>query len=195
VASALNALYKAAGKTRSLTLAVFADEGFTAYGPFGTATAWRNAVRDALSKSNEAAPPISSSRLYSIVSAPTAAFGEDWSSVVFVGTLPELPPDVRDYASAWLTPRFCGQKSRLSYRNPDSPAADSWAEAAWRRRDSPTPRWRRSATPTGAVERSRPDSVRITAQVGARVGAACRKQPQAARWIARGHPGTSLANP
>ncbi len=158
VASALNALYKAAGKTRPLTLAVFTGEGFTAAGPFGTATAWRNAVRDAFSTSDENALPISPSRLYSIVSAPTAAFGEDWSSVVFIGALPELPPDVRDYASAWLTPRFCGQKLRLSYWNPDgessafwspvanltggralgvladvleSPAASPWAEAAW----------------------------------------------------------------
>jgi tetratricopeptide (TPR) repeat protein len=126
VASELNALYKAAGKAR-LTLAVFNGEGFSAAGPFGTVTAWRNAVREALSGSAEIAPSITSSRLYSIVSAPTAAFGEDWSSVVFIGSFPELPPEERDYASAWLTPRFCAQKLRLSYWNPDGGQSPFWS--------------------------------------------------------------------
>src|ERR1700683_2070934 len=44
VASALTALYKTAGKTRSLTLAIFNGEGFAAAGPFETQKAWRNAV-------------------------------------------------------------------------------------------------------------------------------------------------------
>jgi YD repeat-containing protein len=31
----------------------------------------------------------------------------------------ELAPDARDYALAWITPRFCGQKLRVSYWNSD----------------------------------------------------------------------------
>ncbi len=113
VATQLNALYKTAGKKRSLTLVVFTGEGFTSAGPFISPAPWRNAVRDALSTADETASRLSSARLFSIISAPTAAFGEDWPLVIFIGNLPEPSPEIRDYASAWLRPRFCGQRLRF----------------------------------------------------------------------------------
>ncbi len=130
VATELNALYKVAGKKRSLTLAVFTGEGFTSAGPFAAPVAWRNAVRDALSTADETAPPLSSARLYSIISAPSAAFGEDWPSVIFVGNLPEPSLDLRDYALAWLRPRFCAQRLRFSYWNPDGGPSTFWSSIA-----------------------------------------------------------------
>jgi tetratricopeptide (TPR) repeat protein len=127
VATQLNALYKTAGKKRSLTLVVFTGEGFTSAGPFISPAPWRNAVRDALSTADETASRLSSARLFSIISAPTAAFGEDWPLVIFIGNLPEPSPEIRDYASAWLRPRFCGQRLRFSYWNPDGGSSTFWS--------------------------------------------------------------------
>src|SRR5580658_6744471 len=90
VASELTALYKAAGKTSalSLTLAVFNGEGFAASGPFATQKAWGKAVREALT-TDQTGPGLSAERLYSMISAPAAALGSDWSSVILAGHLPE----------------------------------------------------------------------------------------------------------
>ncbi len=92
MSAALTAIYKTAGKTRPLTLAVFNGEGFSASGPFETAKAWSKAVREAVGASDHPEPPLPAARLYSIVSAPAAGFVGDWSSVILAGPLPEPPP-------------------------------------------------------------------------------------------------------
>ena len=128
MASALTAIYKTAGKTRPLTLAVFNGEGFSTSGPFDTQKAWGKAVREALAASDQTMPPLSAARLYSVVSA--FAFGGDWSSLVLAGPLPEVAPDARDYALPWIAARFCTQKLRVSYWNADGGPSAFWNSVA-----------------------------------------------------------------
>ncbi len=120
----LVALYKSAGRPSPLTLAAFTGREFTPAGRFPTAAAWQSALREALSSAaTETAP---AAGLYHTMAAEARNFGDSWSSVLLVGRLPDLEPDVRDYAQAWMAVRFCGQKLRVSYWDPAGAKSEFW---------------------------------------------------------------------
>jgi predicted Zn-dependent protease len=128
VAAELAALTKIAAKTTPLNLLIFNGEGFTAAGPFETGVAWRKAVRQALATPDDVVP--APARLYAALVTSVAAFGGAWSSVILAGPIPEPDADERDYARAWVSSGFCGQKLRVSYWNPGAAPSAFWASVA-----------------------------------------------------------------
>ena len=127
--SGMTALYKSVGKTAPLSLSIFDGQQFISAGPFPTVAAWRSAVHEALAVQGPDAQP-DSVKLYSAIASLASGLGGNWSAVVLAGQLPELPANLRDYAVSWVSSRFCAQKLRVTYLDPDGKQSDFWNSVA-----------------------------------------------------------------
>jgi tetratricopeptide (TPR) repeat protein len=126
----LIALDRSAGKATPLRLAVFDGHQFAATGPLESAAAWRRAVREALATPAAEQAPADPAQLYSAIIQGLSSAGANWSSVVLVGHLPDLPKNLQDYARAWVPSRACAQKLRVSYFDPGGARSEFWDSVA-----------------------------------------------------------------
>lgn len=126
----LISLYRSAGNATPLRLAVFDGHQFASSGPLESAAAWRRAVREALATPASGQPPADPAQLDSTIVQALGSTGTNWSSVVLVGHLPDLPANLREYARAWAPTRLCAQKLRVSYLDPGGPRSEFWDSVA-----------------------------------------------------------------
>jgi tetratricopeptide (TPR) repeat protein len=122
-ASELAGLHRAAGRS-PLRLFAFNGSEFVEQAAAASPAAWRKAVQQALA-AGELVSSKDPTGFYAAFGA-AAGLGGDWSSVLLVGAPPETSPDFRDYTLPWLAHRFCDQKLRVSYWNPDVGTKELW---------------------------------------------------------------------
>ena len=131
VAADLVALYRALGSPSPLTLTAFNGQEFAPLsGPFRTVALWQKAVRAALANEAVQTAAASTSQFDAMVAGALKDFGEPGSSVLLIGQLPDFEPEARDYATAWLNSRLCGQKVRVSVWNPGGEVPSTWREVS-----------------------------------------------------------------
>ncbi len=111
---------------RSLRLVVLRSAQAETYGPFSSSTRLEQALVDIVLP---AAAPGGDAQSVKPASAATALdglvqnvelLGSQWSSVLVVGTLPDLSPGVRVYATALLTRAFAARRLRAFVHPPGS---------------------------------------------------------------------------
>lgn len=122
----LTALYKAAGAPSPLLLSLFDGRAVVPLGAFPRLVAWQKAVNQAMSPESAPDPAISPAQFYLRLAETAGNFGGGWNSVLLVGQLPMMPEELRDYAAAWLSSRFCSQRIRLNVWNPDAGQTEFW---------------------------------------------------------------------
>jgi Flp pilus assembly protein TadD len=116
------------GDLKDLRLGALRGEEFTAEDPFHT----RAQVQAALRRLFAGTPttpagqtPYPAAAFYRWLAHAAGQFGSQWSSVVLVGSAPDVDAQLREYTAIYIASRFQAQKVRVSYWNPDG------ANPAW----------------------------------------------------------------
>ncbi len=107
-----------AGPAKKMLLAVLQGQELTKLGPFHTRASLQIALRKLWSGAADQAPAAPAT-IYQLLVNSAGELGSNWSSVVLIGSLPEVEAPLRDYAAAYLANRLAAQRLRTSYWNPD----------------------------------------------------------------------------
>ncbi len=113
------------GDLKNMRLAVLRGEEFLQEDPFRTRAQIQAALRRTFARQPDQAAeaaPYPAAKLYRWLVQTAAQFGSQWSSLVIVGSLPDVDAPMREYATAYLASRFQAQRIRVSYWNPGGPA-------------------------------------------------------------------------
>ena len=120
VRSALQPLFRA-NDLPDMRLAALRGGDFAVEEPFRTRTRLQAALRRSLSPSGTEPAPQPAAKFYQWLSQAAGQLGSGWSTVILIGSVPDVDTPVRDYATVYVASRFQAQKVRLSYWNPAAP--------------------------------------------------------------------------
>lgn len=108
-------LWVASKQTYAIRIALIRDGKSEVAGPFAS----RQKLKAALAEIAVTEPiaGLAPARFYSTLAAAIGPGNGDWATVVLAGTLPQIEPKLRDYATALLLRRFIAGRWRFSYWN------------------------------------------------------------------------------
>ncbi len=114
-------LYRSAGASRSLRIAILSGGSVQFAGPFAS----RPKLLSALAELSTVPPSQPSpAAQYEMLAGAASQLGSSWSSVLLAGNLPSLDAESAEYASALLIRRFTAARVRVSYWSPSGAATE-----------------------------------------------------------------------
>ena len=115
VRAELTDLYRALHADHPIALAVHSGLEWKTAGPFRTLPQWRTSLNKLLKPVPAGSNTYSATQFYEFLAGSAPQFGSSWAGVIFVGKLPQVDADLRDYATAYLGSKFRAQRLRVSY--------------------------------------------------------------------------------
>ena len=109
------------GNLKDMTLGALRGQEFVPGGPFRTRAQLQAALRRLFAGPPAEQAPFQPSSFYRWLAHAAGQFGSNWSSVVLIGSAPDVDAQLREYAATYVASRFQSQKVRVSYWNPDGP--------------------------------------------------------------------------
>lgn len=120
------------GSLKDLRLGVLRGEEFTAENPFRTRVQFQAALRRSFAASGSVTPTgqpsLPAAGFYRWLAHAAGQFGSQWSSVVLIGSAPDVDASLREYAATYVASRFQVQKVRVTYWNPGGPSPGWFGE-------------------------------------------------------------------
>ena len=116
------------GNLKDMTLGAMNGQEFTPEGPFRTRVQLQAALRRLFGGPPPDQPALQPAAFYRWLSHAAGQLGSNWSSVVLIGSAPDVDAPLREYAEAYVASRYQVQKVRLSYWNPDGPVPGWFGE-------------------------------------------------------------------
>ncbi len=111
----LTGLYRALHVDHPIALAALSGREWKTAGPFRSLPQFRTGLSKLLKPASAATDTYSATQFYEFLADSAAQFGSGWASVLFIGKLPPVDADLRDYVVAYLGSKFRAQRLRVSY--------------------------------------------------------------------------------
>lgn len=112
---AIAALYKAAGRTRPVSLVLLSGNAVQTAGPFKNAAALEAAFAEISQAAPPEAAPAGAALYWTIAAAASKIGATNWTSLVLVGHPPPVAPQLEDYLVAHLLQSLGSRKLRVSF--------------------------------------------------------------------------------
>ena len=113
------------GDLKDLRLGALRGEEFSVEDPFRTRAQFQAALRKIFAappgEPQTGQPPYPAAAFYRWLAHAAGQLGSQWSSVVLIGSAPDVDAQLREYAATYVASRFQAQKVRVNYWNPDGP--------------------------------------------------------------------------
>lgn len=116
------------GNLKDVTLGTLRGQEFALERPFRTRVQLQAALRRVFAGPPSEQPRYPAAGCYRWLAHAAAQFGSNWSSVVLIGSAPEVDAPLREYATSYVASRFQAPKVRLNYWNPDGPNPEWFGE-------------------------------------------------------------------
>jgi len=113
---------------KGMTLGSPRGQDFVPEGPFRTRAQLQAALRRVFAGPPPEQTPFQPAGFYRWLAHAAGQFGSDWSTVVLIGSAPDVDAPLREYAAAYVASRFQAQKVRVGYWNPDGPSPGWFGE-------------------------------------------------------------------